>query len=237
MISPGIVGSSAPSVVADVIDRFGKVTNVPAGPSRRRLVMATSAMLGMPAILRPSRSAASQAPQLRRATQFGVIYLPLLVMQEQRLIEAAARAAHPPVPQVSWRQFSGGVATNDALISGGRDFGAAHVPPSLIAWDHSRRNLRIKAVAALASVPSDPVTNRWGATTIRDFIAAEPHSAAQLYIKAQRSNLSVDFIERLLRDPRIRYTTTPQSDGLGEVPVPHWSNRHAPHVMAGRVLS
>lgn len=306
--------------------------------SRRRLLRQAGGALAAPALapwLTKGARAASEPPVLRLAVQFGIVYLPLLVIRQQRLIEAAATRAGLPEPRLEWLQFSSGAVMNDAVISGGLDFGAAGVPPILTAWDRTRKTLGIKAVAPLASVPSLLLTNRASINTLRDFgendrialpaakvsfqaialqmaaeqqfgegqfgrldrltvtlghpdamaaliggkagitahfanppfqeqelgqsgihtvlssydvmggphsssllyatsrfrdanphwvrvvisaleaanqfIAADPRAAAELYIKGEKSNLSTDFVEALLRDPQNRYTTEPQA--------------------------
>ena len=60
---------------------------------------------------------AQEVSEVRVAQQFGISYLPLMVIQEQKLIERFAREAGLPEPEVTWNQFSGGSTMNDALIS------------------------------------------------------------------------------------------------------------------------
>lgn len=140
-------------------------------PSRRTALRVAAGLIAAPAILgaSPRAHAASAPPTLRLAVQFGIVYLPLLVMREQRLVEAAAKQAGLPEPDVQWLQFSGGAAMNDAVISGSLDFGAAGVPPILTAWDRTRKTLGIKAVAPLASMPSLLLTNRAEVKSLHDF--------------------------------------------------------------------
>ncbi len=42
------------------------------------------------------------------------------------------------------------------------------------------------------------------------FIAAQPRAAAEIYIRDENSRLSVDFVERMIRDAETVFTTTPQ---------------------------
>jgi NitT/TauT family transport system substrate-binding protein len=58
-------------------------------------------------------AAHAEPAQLRIAQQFGIAYLPLIVAQQNRLIEKAA--------QIEWLQLSGAGAMNEALISGSLD--------------------------------------------------------------------------------------------------------------------
>jgi len=97
---------------------------------------------------------AQEASEVRVAQQFGISYLPLMVIQEQKLIERFSREAGLPEPKVTWNQFSGGSTMNDALISGSLDFASAGVAPMLTLWAKTRDSLEVKAVASLAALPS-----------------------------------------------------------------------------------
>ena len=135
---------------------------------RRRLLAATTAALGSPSLLAHT-AAAQETREVRVALQFGITYLPLIVMREQRLLERHARAASLPEPAVTWVQISGGAAMNDALLAGGLDFAAAGVPPVVLLWARTRANLRVRAVASLGSLPLWLNTNNPEVRSIRDF--------------------------------------------------------------------
>lgn len=139
--------------------------------SRRRLLRASAGLLTLPAIIRSA--GAAETKEIRIAVQFGINYLPLLVMREHRLYEEAARAAGLPTPTVTWNQFSGGAAMNEALLSGSLDFATAGVAPVLTAWSRTRGNVQVKAVAPLAAMPSCLVTNRPNIRSLRDFAAGD----------------------------------------------------------------
>ncbi|MBI0538542.1 ABC transporter substrate-binding protein [Roseomonas sp. KE2513] len=133
---------------------------------RRRHLLATPLALGL-----PKRAAAQPAEtrQIRIAQQFGLIYLPFIVLREQRLLEGAVKAAGLPEPEVSWIQVSGGAAMNDALLSGGLDIAAAGVPPFVLLWARTRSNLRVRSLGALGSQSIWLNTNRSEVKTIADF--------------------------------------------------------------------
>src|SRR4051812_11304437 len=77
---------------------------------------------------------AQEAREVRIAQQFGISYLPFTVMKEQRLLEQFAREAGLPEPRVSWAQFSGAAAMNDALLSDNLDFASGGVAPLVTLW-------------------------------------------------------------------------------------------------------
>lgn len=129
----------------------------------RRAALAMTAALAAPRIAR-----ADEAREVRIALQFGVAYLPFIVMRQQRLLEQAAVRAGLPEPLVTWAQFSGGAAMNDALLSNSLDIASAGTPPMLTLWDRSRANLRVRALAAISGMPYKLVTNNPAVHSIRD---------------------------------------------------------------------
>ena len=117
------------------------------------------ALLGAPA--------AGRAETLRIARQFGISYLPLILMQDQKLLEQEARARGIDLV-VEWTTFTGGPPINDALISGTIDIAAGGVGPMLTLWARTRSGLRVKGLAALGSAPIWLNTSNPAVNSIRD---------------------------------------------------------------------
>src|SRR3954447_26033188 len=137
---------------------------------RSLLALAGASALAMTAGLPASaqQSSPAEVQTVRIAQQFGISYLPLMVIQEQKLIERFAREAGLPEPKVTWNQFSGGATMNDALISGSLDLASAGVAPMLTLWAKTRDSLEVKAVSALASLPSYLNSNNPSVKSIAD---------------------------------------------------------------------
>src|SRR5260221_11666188 len=93
---------------------------------------------------------AEAAEQLRVATQFGLAYLPLIVMQHDKLWENEAKKAGADIT-VDYRQLGGGGSLNDALLSDSVDLVAGGTAPVLPGWDKTSANFHVPAVAALKS--------------------------------------------------------------------------------------
>ena len=110
----------------------------------------------------------AEAETVRIARQFGISYLPLILMQDAGLLEQEGRA-HGIDLTVDWITFTGGPPINDALISGSIDLAAGGVGPMLTLWGRTRANLRVKGVAALCSMPIWLNTNNPAVNTIADF--------------------------------------------------------------------
>ena len=111
---------------------------------------------------------AARAETVRIARQFGISYLPLVLMQDAGLLEAEARARGVDLT-VEWVTFTGGPPINDALISGNIDLAAGGVGPMLTIWGRTRANLRVKGVAALGNMPLWLNTNNPAVRSIADF--------------------------------------------------------------------
>lgn len=112
---------------------------------------------------------ADEAREVRIAQQFGIAYLPLIVIKEQHLLERFASAAGLPELTVSWWQFSSATGMNDALLSGNLDFASGGIAPLITLWARTLRGLKVRALATLGSIPNDLNTNRAALKTLADF--------------------------------------------------------------------
>lgn len=99
----------------------------------------------------------------------GVGFLPLLVMEEQGLIEKHARDAGIEALEVEWIDLGGPAVVNDALLSGSADFVSAGPPAFLTLWDRTRESLDVRGVAAMTSLPMYLNTHAPGIASLDDF--------------------------------------------------------------------
>jgi len=95
--------------------------------------------------------ARAEVSEVRLAKQYGLSYLPLIVMEENRLIEKHAKKAGLGDIKVSWATFGSGSVMNDALLSGSVDFASGGVAPLLKIWE--KTDGKVKGVAAIDSIP------------------------------------------------------------------------------------
>jgi NitT/TauT family transport system substrate-binding protein len=101
------------------------------------------------------------------AQQFGIGYLILDVVQDQKLVEKHGKAQGLDI-QVEWSQISGATAMNEALLAGSLDVVSAGVPPMLTLWDRTRGRQNVKAIASLGSLPNYLITNNPKVKTLQD---------------------------------------------------------------------
>lgn len=113
----------------------------------------------------------ADASEVSLVRQFGDSYLPLMVMEHQKLVEKHAKKHGLGDVKVNWKTVSGGAAANDALLSGQLDFVSGGVGPMLTAWGATGG--KIKAVSALNTMPLLLNTNNPNVRSIRDFTESD----------------------------------------------------------------
>ena len=96
---------------------------------------------------------AAETGEVRLAQQYGISYLPLTVMNHEKLLEAAVAKAGIAAIKVTWSQFGAGNAMNEALLSGNLDFASGGVGPLLTIWSKTKGRQDVKAAASLNSMP------------------------------------------------------------------------------------
>ncbi len=133
----------------------------------RVTALSLAALVALGLALPPAAKA--ETNEIRIAQQFGIGYLPLIVVRNQKLIEKHVAAAGLPPSKVTWARLSGGAATNDALLSGSIDYAAAGIAPILILWDKTKGNLDVRAVGGLDASAAFINTNNPNVKTLKDF--------------------------------------------------------------------
>ena len=132
--------------------------------TRFRLAAAVAAVALFAAVA-PARA---EMGEINVAQQYGISYLPLMIMEDQKLIEKHAKAAGVDV-KVGWAKFAGGNVMNDALLSNSLQFASGGVGPLLTLWARTKGNLDVKAVGAINSMPLYLNTRNPNVKTIKDF--------------------------------------------------------------------
>ncbi|MDR0664883.1 MAG: ABC transporter substrate-binding protein [Helicobacteraceae bacterium] len=108
----------------------------------------------------------AQQLEVRLSKQYGVNYLPLIVIEDQRLIEKHAKAAGLGEVTTEWITFGSGAVGNDALIAGQVDFVSGGVAPFLRLWDKTKG--KVKGFVALDQALYYFNTNNPSITGLRD---------------------------------------------------------------------
>jgi NitT/TauT family transport system substrate-binding protein len=142
------------------------------------MLVAAAWLVAMPA-------ARAEMSEINVAQQYGIGYLSLMVMEDQKLIEKYAKAAGIDV-KVGWAKFAGGNVMNDALLSNSLQFASGGVGPLVTLWAKTRGNLDVKAVSAINSMPLYLTTRNPDVKTLKDFTAKDKIAlpAAKVSIQA-----------------------------------------------------
>jgi NitT/TauT family transport system substrate-binding protein len=126
-------------------------------------------LLGSCLLLGSMANAAAEVNTVSIAEQYGISYLPLMLMEENKLLEKEAKAAGLGDITVKWAKFAGGNVMNDALLSGDLHFASGGLGPFITLWAKTRDNIGVKAVAAMNSMPLLLNTRNPAVKTLKDF--------------------------------------------------------------------
>ncbi|WP_020656963.1 ABC transporter substrate-binding protein [Massilia niastensis] len=142
-------------------------------------------------LLTTSLASRAEVAELKIAEQYGISYLPLMIMEEQKLVEKHATAAGIPNLKVSWAKFAGGNVMNDALLSDSLHFAAGGVAPLVTLWAKTQTNYGVKAVAALNSMPLYLNTRNPNVKTIKDLSGKDKIALPAVKVSIQAVTLQM----------------------------------------------
>jgi NitT/TauT family transport system substrate-binding protein len=132
-----------------------------------------------------------EATAVRFAKQFGIGYLPLVILEDRKLVEKHAAAAGLSGTKVEFIQLSSGAPINDALISGQIDFASGGVGPLVTIWAKTKGTLNVKGVAALNSMPLYLNTVNPNVKTLKDFTEKDRIALPSIKVSIQAVTLQM----------------------------------------------
>ncbi|OIQ91707.1 hypothetical protein GALL_264030 [mine drainage metagenome] len=151
---------------------------------KRTFLLAATVALGITTVH-------AEVSRLSVAQEYGVSYLPLLVMEDQHLIEKDAKAAGIKDLKVTWDKFAGGNVMNDGLLSGSLDIASGGVGPFVKLWAKTRNNYDIRSVAALNIMPLYLNTDNPAVKSIKDFTAKDKIALPAVKVSIQAVTLQM----------------------------------------------
>ena len=143
------------------------------------------------AMLGTAGPAHAEVSELKVAEQYGISYLPMMIMEDQKLVEKYAKEAGIPALQVTWARFAGGNVMNDALLSNSLHFAAGGVAPLITLWAKTRGNYDIKAAAALNSMPLYLVSRNPNVKTLKDLTERDKIALPAVKVSIQAVTLEM----------------------------------------------
>ena len=93
----------------------------------------------------------AETAEVRITKQPGLLYLPMILMEQGKLIEKHTAAAGLGDVKSNWITFNSGGAATDALLSGNVDFVTSGGSNMLLLWDRTKG--QVKGVAACGGMP------------------------------------------------------------------------------------
>jgi NitT/TauT family transport system substrate-binding protein len=137
------------------MQRFGRV-----------LAVAMTALLAA-----GSPAARAEVSEVRISKGFGILYLPLIVMQDQKLLEKEATKAGLGDVRVSWLTFDGGNIINDAMLAGTLDIAGIGAPGFITLWAKAKASPKVEVVglSGLSATSLYLNSNRPELKSLRDF--------------------------------------------------------------------
>jgi NitT/TauT family transport system substrate-binding protein len=129
-----------------------------------RLLLIAALVAGFPA------AAPAETGEVRVAKQYGLGYLQMMLMEEQKLVEKHAKAAGLGDIKVSWSTFRSSDVMNDALLSGNLDFASVGGPGLATIWAKTRgTSVEVKAASGFNFLPLALVTRDPGIKSLSDY--------------------------------------------------------------------
>jgi NitT/TauT family transport system substrate-binding protein len=126
----------------------------------------------------------AELAEITVAQQFGVAFLPLMLMERDQLIEKHAKAAGVEV-KTNWQKVAGPSVINDGLLSGNVHFGAVGAPSLATLWSRTKTNVGVKGAAAMTSYPLYFVTRNPDLKSLKDLSQKDKIAVPSVKISTQ----------------------------------------------------
>jgi len=146
-------------------------------------------LVALPALVRP---AAAEASSIKLGKQYGLPFLPQMVMEDQKLIEKHAEKLGVPGLNVGWATMGGPGALNDALLSGQIQFVNVAAPSLATLWDKTFGTpIEVRAICTVQSMPYVLTTRNAKVKTVADFTDADRIAVPTVKISGQAMALQM----------------------------------------------
>ncbi len=114
--------------------------------------------------------ARAEVSEIRAAQQYGLSSLPLMIMEDGKLVEKHGKALGLAELKVSWVKLGNPGAITEGLVSGGLDFGSGGVPSLLTLWSRTQGTaMEVKGAGAIVNMPMELLTTNPKVKSIKDF--------------------------------------------------------------------
>jgi NitT/TauT family transport system substrate-binding protein len=154
--------------------------------NRREFV---AGLVALPALTRP---ASAEVSNIKLGKQYGLPFLPQMVMEDHKLIEQHAAKLGVNGLQVGWQTMGGPGALNDGLLSGQIQFVNVAAPSLATLWDKTLGSpIEVRAICTVQSMPYVLTTRNPKVKTIADFTDADRIAVPTVKISGQAMALQM----------------------------------------------
>ena len=129
--------------------------------------------------------ASAEVKEVFLGQQFGAVYMPMMVMEDQKLVEKYLAAAGLGDVKVTWAKMGGPSALVDAFISGNLHFAAQGTPSLGLLWDRTKGGLNVKALGSVSNNNIWLNTKNPNVKTIKDFTEKDRIGIPSLKVSTQ----------------------------------------------------
>src|SRR3954453_892263 len=110
--------------------------------------------------LLPCATSALAADEIKVTRQYGLPYIPLMVMEHEQLLEKHLKRVGVNDTKVTWATMSTTTATVDGLLSGSVDFASSGITGLIQLWDKAQGTQNdIRGISGISSFPYPLVTS------------------------------------------------------------------------------
>ena len=129
--------------------------------------VATSLVAGLAA----TSAAHAEVKEVRLSKGYGILYLPLIVMEDLKLLEKHAEKAGIGPLKVTWLMLDGGNVINDAMMAGSLDIAGTGAPGFITLWAKAKGipNVEVVGVSGLSATALWMNTNNPAINSLKDF--------------------------------------------------------------------
>ncbi|HEX3631993.1 MAG TPA: ABC transporter substrate-binding protein [Casimicrobiaceae bacterium] len=140
-------------------------------------------VIGVGLALAIAAPAGAEVSELRITKQPSIIYLPLVIMEQNKLVEKHAKAAGLGDLKVTWITFNSGGTSTDALLSGSVDLVTSGVSNLLLLWERTKG--QVNGLTSVGGLPMLLVTRDPAVKTLKDFTEKDKIAVPTIKVSSQ----------------------------------------------------
>jgi NitT/TauT family transport system substrate-binding protein len=163
---------------------------------------AAAALIACLGLAAPSRA---EMNEIAVGHEYGMAYLPYLVMEHDHLVEKHAQKQGLAAPKVTWNTFGGSGFMQDALLGGRIQFASSGVPWFLTLW--SKTGGTVKSLGALCAMPLYLNSRNPRLRTIHDYTDKDRIALPAIKSSTQAMVLQMAAAQAFGRDQAHRFDT------------------------------